>query len=496
MLRLLLLLLPLLLVNPASAETIAASINTTGKTAQWFFTGYPNSLFATAAEACFYGASTQSNCTPGTGYDRGTGSCGCLGISQGYNIVNGSPQQTMACPSGYGWDSNLQVCKQFVCPASGGWTLSGGLCSRADCQPGETRDSNGVCQSACMTKKNGPENGQSAWYAVPVPGSAMGTYCDGGCAATLALDADASAYGTGYFTDGKINTMKRIKNYTGSSCSTSDQALPANSQEASKTPPVPPKKPACGASEGVMTFSTGSVYCVPEATPNSNKPVVKKEQSRKDYSDGSAEIQEKTTTRDPSTGAEHVGTQTTRTPATGGGAGQAGTPGTTTEAQVKSGGTNSSGTPDGSGQNDLCAKNPTLDLCTGKLAKEETLGKIKDSLSAENFDPASHFTVNGPSDDAKSYVNDKLTGVTGDINKFGTASDPSAGSYQTFKDQMGNWIEPLPASGCSPFTVRVGSWVWVHDHCQVAAKISEIGAYCMWVLLAFGVFGMTTRDHR
>lgn len=43
----------------------------------------------------------------------------------------------------------------YVCPSTGGWTLSGSgassICTRADCGPGQERDSNGVCVSQCGT---------------------------------------------------------------------------------------------------------------------------------------------------------------------------------------------------------------------------------------------------------------------------------------------------------------------------------------------------------
>jgi len=48
-------------------------------------------------------------------------------------------------------------------------------------------------------------------------------------------------------------------------------------------------------------------------------------------------------------------------------------------------------------------------------------------------------------------------------------------------------------SGCSPFNVKItDNRTWELDVCPVAAKVSEFGSYCLWIMLVIGVFVMLT----
>jgi len=121
--------------------------------------------------------------------------------------------------------------------------------------------------------------------------------------------------------------------------------------------------------------------------------------------------------------------------------------------------------------------------------------KVRDSLSAENFDPATHLPATiEASTDAKNKLDQAKDTAIADINKFGTGADPSGGHYQQFKEQMSGWFGEIPVTGCQPFNAKVGSYQWSFDHCEKALKIAEIFGYCLWVMLAFGVFSLATRN--
>lgn len=54
------------------------------------------------------------------------------------------------------------------------------------------------------------------------------------------------------------------------------------------------------------------------------------------------------------------------------------------------------------------------------------------------------------------------------------------------------WIDPIELGGCAPIVSNFADKTWILDVCPTAAKISEIGAYAMWFLLAVGAFVMVT----
>lgn len=129
---------------------------------------------------------------------------------------------------------------------------------------------------------------------------------------------------------------------------------------------------------------------------------------------------------------------------------------------------------------------------------EESAKKTADALSTEGFDADGHFVGK---DDARQEIKDqtgtKVNDFKDEVGKFGTANDPAAGKYQSFKEEMSTgFFEPIGMTGCQPFSAQIGPWHWNLDHCPTAYKISEIGAYCMWVLLAFSCFNMVTREGR
>lgn len=335
------------------------------------------------------------------------------------------------------------------------------------------------------------QNGKKVWFVTDIGASSMsGTFCDGGCQVQLIQDVDTSGY---YYTNGRKNSIQRKMMYTGGSCTNGDSQMPSPN-EPSKEPPQPPKEPVCGASEGVMTTSTGKVHCVPEGVPESNKPIVKKETEKQNYPDGSSKQVDTTTTRDPSTGAEHKSVSITIGAATGGGAGTAGTPGTST-------GTSTSGTTNGSSDkpvsDDFCAKNPNLDLCKGNIAKEETQKKVLEELQKmSNPGDTKYDAIKDAkeTDAAKQALDDENKKFTDIMN--GTV-DPVGDKKNAWQQAMETgWMASIPVSSCNPYTATIGGRQWTLDICPTAAKVSQIAEYVMWFMIVIGIFVMFTGGRR
>ncbi len=112
---------------------------------------------------------------------------------------------------------------------------------------------------------------------------------------------------------------------------------------------------------------------------------------------------------------------------------------------------------------------PTGDdaLITGAKVSDEAMGKLRD---------ADKLFGDGVSGQSLPGVDEKVTLWE-----------------QTMRE---GWWEPISIAGCSPFSHTFNffstSYTWTLDHCPTAAKISEIGAYCMWILLLFSGFRMLT----
>jgi len=132
---------------------------------------------------------------------------------------------------------------------------------------------------------------------------------------------------------------------TGWACQTSNETPPGNAPEL----PQKPKEPPCGASEGVLTSSSGKVACIPEGTPSPRKPDVKVREKTETYPDNSKKTTTETKTTDPKTNASHTHTTTT---STGGMAGPAGT----TEGKESETGDGNGGDGDGDCEGDDCGE--------------------------------------------------------------------------------------------------------------------------------------------
>lgn len=479
LIRVLFLLLSLSL-NSAFAETIPASQS--GNLWYHDYSGCGNSISA----SCSYQEAGNSVCAA-RGLQNGWGSASMTGPAEPSGVQSSGATMTINCQGTLEFTASIHAgAAAWVCPSGQNWTVSGTQCTRPDCVAPSVRDpATGQCGDPCQSKID--EGTKYGIYTFPVGSSITGTYCDGGCRLNIGVTTQP------YYTDGKTVTKVMSQTYMPGACTASDGVAPQPGLPG-QTPPDPPKEPPCLPTEGVMTSSTGAIHCVPEGIPGSNKPVVGKDKTVKTNADGSTTTTETTTTRDPTTGVETKNTTTTDR----NGSGQV----TSTSSETGTKGTTQGQDPTNPESSDFCAKNPDLQICKGGLNEEETQKKVKegvekvrDSLDAKDFDPESFFDGKDVSQAAKDAVDQKLQSAKGEIEAFASGG-PGSESFASFESAMGNWFEPITLAGCQPFIVHVGNWVWTHDHCEVAAKISEMGAYCMWVLFAFAIFSMTTRDHR
>lgn len=487
------------------------------------------------------------------------GSSAVRGANRGYCLYYGAnyaaPDTISWCLVGDISPVNGSCPGSYTCPSTGGWTLSGSSCTRPDCKsymsrspdtgvcvcPNPAQTDNGtMCATQCPSGYHNrtPDNGQCEkdclsmqrqgadgvcvcdvkGYTTTSSGSDFGVGCLGGC---------SLSWGAGYMNPGgpalftsstwtNINPSSTVYAYvrqTGATCQTDTGRLnvtltklpqdtsgkaadgvtsdPLNKPETNQSPD------ACASVGGSFAVVNGKSACLTDTANKMDKLTVNQKTTVTTNPDGTStkvtdSVYKQT---DSVTGETKIGTTTT-TQTIGVNGTVTGT-GTSTGVSTGSGGGSGSGSGAGgdSSSGDLCKNNPGLDVCNNRLNKEETQVKIKDSLSAEGFDPATHLpdTLDA-SAAAKKEATDKVADIVADVEKFGTGADPASSKYDQFRDAMGSWFDPIPASGCSPFSARIGPWTWNFDHCPTAYKIAEIGAYCMWVMLAFGVFALVTKE--
>ncbi len=164
----------------------------------------------------------------------------------------------------------------YSCPSGQNWTLSGTSCSRPDCTAPSVRSANGLCTDACAEKASEPST--YGWYTFPKTDQGGVTYCGASnCATVLALDTSASTY----FYTATTKTLYMARSYTGATCPAGSTSEPVASPA---TPPLPPKKPPCLATEGVLTSSSGTVACVPSGTTSAEKPLINKSIKTENFS--------------------------------------------------------------------------------------------------------------------------------------------------------------------------------------------------------------------
>lgn len=377
------------------------------------------------------------------------------------------------------WSNEVMVYQNgtaLSCPSGQNWTLSGTSCTRPDCVSPQTRQSDGTCSSPqCTYAANARVGGM---YVIPRPVPSGVDWCVNNCRVYMVTDSYSP---TETFAKAYVNGAGGAA----SSCTGSSDVAPTPKE------PEPTKTPTpCAQGQGVITNSSGKVVCVDQnAVPSAEPPKVNKTMETKTHPDGSQTINNITQTC-TGEGACSTTTTTTTTNASNGQPGIAGTPGTTNSVKDKPAET----------QSDLCAQNPSLQICKGGMATEslqkETLDEIKkfnnptasddSSISSKTFESTpgrSDLTTHD--DSLKNYVIGAV--VPGEVAA-------SKGAWETAMSS--GWFEPIERGGCQPYVATIAGKTWTWDYCQKADEIAQIGAYALWLSLAFGIFVMLTGGQR
>lgn len=386
---------------------------------------------------------------------------------------------------------NTGITASFGCPVGQNWTLSGSNCTRPDCVSPQVRDpSNGQCiTNPCSAGGSTTGSFFAGWRVGPaanqVIGSDGGAYtfnpnrCQSGCLVTVTVGSCNSS--AGYVNAPVPITCSGTGVFTGGICVNDDTGTP------STTPTVPNHRPVCASGEGVLTSSSGTVACVPSGTPAS-APVVNKTKSTQVFPDGSTRTTDTIYTRDPVTQVQDTQQSITNTPATGGGTGMAGTPGTTSTSGSAQ---PSSGTdPDAA---DFCQKNGQLQICKGDMNLESTQKEVRDYIKSLTDPAATPYT--GIENAKQSTQSD--ADLQAEIDKFTAASNgtfsPDASSKSSWDSAMSSgWFDPVTRVGCTPYTAQIGGRTWTLDICPTAEKVSVISEYVIWFLLVVGIFVVFT----
>lgn len=468
----------------AAAEIIPA---TSGTGYRWNGSNGQTGVASTPLAACALLNSNSSG--PGFPYYNLT-----QGAKDSYNgyYCGGTSNWWGAPTTNAAWGGPVYPEGNYTCPAGQNWTLSGANCTRPDCVSPDVRDpATGICGAPpCTAGQAASVQGWANAWAICdkanincLTGAKTypSTYCDGSCTVTVASANGCYPQGTPSVDSPAPIYCTLVGALSGSSCTGNNLPTPG-------TPPVVPKTPApCATGEGVMTTSTGKVVCVPPGTPGAdNPPKVTKQSSTKNFPDGSTQV---TTTTQTCTGEGACSSTTTITntgpSSSPGTTGDAGKPGTSTEVKEKQPAETSS----------FCQQNPGLQMCKGGMNEEVTQKRVADALTVDdrNYSDITNADQNAAAAQSKQNAIDATTGAITDMSKFGTSADPAAVYHSQVENALTNWFDPIPVSGCQPVGGTIGNRTFSIDICPTAAKISEIGAYAMWVMFAFGILVMVTR---
>lgn len=362
--------------------------------------------------------------------------------------------------------NSVFLCSATSCTAPDVRSTVTGLCVPTSCQAGTNSTASRYTGAITTTTP-----GQSTPGYIPIPL----TLCDGTCTGTTGLPyaCNADSLGPGHPVSCSYDIV-----LTGATCTGGNGTAPVDPTLAGTNPP-------CLPGSGSMTSNTtGKVLCVPGATPGATTPpVVTSKSSTATYPDGSTST---TTTTSTCTGVGACSSSTTinNTPATAGGPGAAGTPGTTTKQDDKP-----------AEPSDFCAKNPTLQFCKGGMNEEKTQLKVFEELERFNNPTATDDSslTSKTFEDSKTQQltdeDDKLKNTAkGDLTISGVESSKSAWASAL----QSGFYTPVTLTTCTPIVSNFAGRTWTLDHCSTAEKISNIGAYAMWFMLAIGGFVMLT----
>lgn len=252
------------------------------------------------------------------------------------------------CPAGYTGPKTVNgqanMCESQTCPAGQEFSATHGKCVPV-CPGRQTLSGDGnSCTCNPQALPGRPVGGEWPWMKLTGT-SAPATVCDDYCQRN-----------TGFGLAGGGTIYVETTTWTGATC---------NGTTANNEPPKPNKPPPCGASEGVMTSTSGTVRCVPEGTQGATTPQVGTTTQTVTMPDGSTQTTTTTTTRDPTTGKTNTTTVTTNAPGPSGGT-QSGTPGTSTsvtDTGTGGGGTGGNGSGGEGDGDDFCFKHPDSIVC-------------------------------------------------------------------------------------------------------------------------------------
>lgn len=460
------------------------------------------------------------------------------------------------CPNGYGQintgtnDQGLPIpgCKsttqRYSCPTNE-WSLSRSSCTRPDCSADEERV-NDVCVAKCATGEIRKEDGTcrpycwgaqfydelsnscrcttqqpstTSWQVsqanatagkldppscvngceqgVSTFGGLSVSFCPGGLA-TMIVGGSTTCYGkvgqTGAICapDGSAPAGSLVPvSVTPAPAGTS----PTGTADPYSTTPNNADPTSCASAGGNWGVFNGQGNCY---TPSTSDPMVTQNQQQNVVTnpDGSKQTTTTTTTNTCTGAGACTNTTTTNTTntAAGGGGGRSGTTVTTNNGSGTATGTV---TKTGDGQYKIDLPKDYQKDSTG-LILNALVSEVKDVIGKPVADDSS-LTGAKASDEAKKALTDAEKLFTDALNGADIAglNEKLSVWEQTMRE---GWWEPISISGCSPFSHTFNffstSYTWTLDHCPTAAKISEIGAYCMWIMLLFSGFRMITTPRR
>lgn len=438
----------------------------------------------------------------------------------------------------YNPQSLVEYSTGYYCPSGQNWTVSGATCTRPDCAAGEERLSDGICKPACAAGEFRQADGTckstcvgaqfyetsygacrcvtkqptTQSYSVPYASAKAGNldppscsdgcqqvrsgvaFCPGGIL-TMVVGGSTTCYArvgqTGQICAPDAGGTSPIA-VTLSPVSATPQAAgvgPTGGSDPFSTTPSNSDPMTCASSGGNWGVFNGKGTCY---TPTPTDPVVKADEKKTTVTDPNTGKTTTTTTNniETCTGLGACSSTTTTTVSSGGGSGAgAGTTTSKTTTSTGSGTTSAAITSNGNGGYNLQLPSDYQRDSTGQITNSY-LKDLSDVIGKPEGDDSA-ITSAGISDETKKLFTDQDKAVSDALG--GSESTGVLGKVSEWSSTMSSgWFSPIPMSGCTPFTARIGTWSWSLDHCPTAAKVSGIVEYCMWFILLVSGFRMLT----
>ncbi len=401
-----------------------------------------------------------------------------LGQCQGQSIP---PPNT--CPSGYTLDPNGTTCSNnTVCPTGYHNQIPDeGQCIK-DCVGQQQTSATGVC--TCEQKS----------LVTVTTSSAFNASCVGGCSvswgAAMANPVDVAKYLAKAIPLSAVASVAFVRQ-SGATCEAAPNLvnvtlapLPQDTsgKNAAGTAPDPLNKPetnqspeACAGVGGSYGVVNGKSVCLTDKGNSMQKLTVDSNSKVTTNPDNSSSTttENKVTAKDPLTGEVKTRIESTTV---------------TKDAAGNITGTGTVAVEGNTRDSDLCSKNPGLQICKGGMSEEATQVKVLAQLSTDGVTNDAITTAVVPpadkqeADDAFQAITDKLT-----------ANNEANAAQASFRDSLTTWFDPIPSVTCSPYVVTISGKSWTWDYCPIAHDVSQLMAYGLWVMLAFGSLSLITR---